>query len=118
MSNKSSLAYGSKVSEVELYYFASSAVLPSANSVPLGTSYIFLSQIDAWPEANTPVPQLDQKSIKQSYKNMFVAKLAQPTDFSPVVKRIDWTENTQYDYYTDEEDMFVMDENNLPVKNF
>jgi len=112
MANKNILTTQSKVVQVESNYYLPTAVLPSSNTIPLGTTYCFLSKVEPWDDDNDPTqPTGDTYYLKQTFKNMFAAKLVQTSDISPVVPRIDWTQNTVYDYYRDDVDMTELNEN-------
>lgn len=119
MANKNLLTYNAKVSQVEQIYYAPVAVLPAPASVPIGTSYVFLSHIDPWTDDNNPpAPTQDQQSIKKIFKSMFVAKLVNSNQISPVIQRIDWTSGETYDYYQDNIDMFAADSYGILFLNF
>jgi len=119
MANQNILTYGAAISNIEQLYYSPSAVVPGTN-VPLGTSYVFLSRVDPWPNDSTPpIPSQDQQYIKSVFKNIFVAKKVTSNDLCPVISRIDWTANTVYDYYQDGIDMFKKDSiSGLPIYQF
>lgn len=107
MANQTLFTYAGKVSEVEHVYFSPIATLPAPINQVIGTTYCFLSKVDPWyDENNPPIPQQDQKYIKNVFKNMFVAKRVRSNNISPVAERIDWTTGTVYDYYQDDVDLF------------
>lgn len=109
MANKSLLTYGSKVFSVEQMYFSPTATLPPAYDT-LTSMYCFLSKVDTWSDDNNPDnPQQSQSYLKQVQKNIFVVKHIRSADISPVIKRIDWTTGTVYDYYQDDIDMLEKD---------
>lgn len=58
-----------------------------------------------------PVPKDSVKYIKQIHKDIFYLKKIYSSDFSPVIERIDWTENTVYDYYRDDVNIKEKDSN-------
>jgi len=119
MANKILIANGAKVSQVEQAYFSPVAVVPPFTEIPLSTMYCFLSKVETWTDPeNPPTPTQDVKSIKQIFKNMFVAKKITSNDISPVIERIDWEVNTVYDYYKDDVDMFAVDSNGYLLKHF
>lgn len=119
MANKTLIANGAKVSQVEQLYYSPVAVVPPFTNIPLGTLYCFLSKVDPWEnDVDPPVPLEDVKSIKQIFKNMFVAKHITSNDISPVLERIDWETGTIYDYYRDDVNMVEMDSNGYLVKKF
>lgn len=120
MSNQNFLAYGSKAFQVEQMYYAPVANVDAESGVelPVGTPYCFLSYVTPWPNSTVPVPTQDQKSIKQIFKNMFVAKLISSSSISPVIQRINWTANTTYQYYRDDIDMLAKDSNGFLINNF
>jgi hypothetical protein len=108
MANKNLLTYNAKVTQVEQDYFAPVASVAGTNR-PISTMYCFLSRVVPWPNENDPVqPTQDQQAIKSVFKNMFVAKLINSSNISPVIQRIDWTTGTVYDYYRDDVDMFEL----------
>ena len=109
MANKNLLTYNAKVTQVEQDYFAPVASVAGTN-VPVSTLYCFLARVVPWPDENNPTtPTQDQKAIKSIFKNMFVAKLVNSSNISPVIERIDWTSGTVYDYYRDDVNMFEVD---------
>lgn len=119
MANKTLLTTFSKQTTVEQFYFSPVAVVPPNISSVLTSMYCFLSKVDPWDdEDNPPVPQQDQKYIKQTFKNMFVAKKITSNDISPVIPRIDWTYGITYDYYQDDVDIFDVDENGFANYKF
>ena len=119
MANQSLLTYNSRIATVSEKYYGPVAVLPPSKTVPFQTTYCFLSNVDPWPDDNNPpVPTQDQKSIKNVFKNIFVTKLVTSGDICPVVQRIDWSANTVYNYYQDDEDMFAVDFNGFLLRNF
>jgi len=119
MASNNLLTYNAKVSSVEQVYFSPVAVVPPYYTVPLSSLYCFLSKVDPWTDDNNPpAPTQDQKYIKQTFKNMFVAKNITSNDISPVVKRMDWTTGVTYDYYNDSVDMFALNLDGSNVYNF
>ena len=67
------LTNASKISLIDLMYFAPVSVVPPEVSVPIHTYYCFLSKPTPWPDDNNPpAPGADIKSIKQIQKNIFV----------------------------------------------
>jgi hypothetical protein len=86
---------------------------------PLGTFYCFLSRVKAWTtETSPPIPEQDQKYLKDVFKNMFVAKKITSNDMSPVIERIDWTSGETYAYYDDSINMFELDTNGTILRRF
>jgi hypothetical protein len=118
MANKNLLTYNAKVTQVEQDYFAPVASVSGTN-VPISTMYCFLSRVVPWPNESDPTqPTQDQKAIKSVYKNMFVAKLINSSNISPVIQRIDWVTGTVYDYYEDDVDMFQLNSLGRLIKRF
>jgi len=118
MANKNLLTYNAKVSQVEQTYFAPVASL-FGTEIPISTMYCFLSRVVPWTdEEDPPQPTQDQQSIKSVFRNMFVAKLINSSNISPVTQRIDWTSGEIYDYYRDNVDMFAVDGAGNLVKRF
>lgn len=118
MANKNLLTYNAKVSQVEQTYFAPVASL-FGTEIPISTMYCFLSRVVPWTdEGEPPQPTQDQQSIKSVFRNMFVAKLINSSNISPVTQRIDWTSGEVYDYYQDNVDMFAVDGAGNLVKRF
>ena len=110
MANKNLLTYNSKVTQVEQLYYAPVAVLPPPISLPISTIYCFLAHIDPWDDDNNPPqPAQDQKSLKNIFKSVFVAKQIYSNNISPVIQRVDWETNVVYDYYQDDINMFAVD---------
>jgi hypothetical protein len=119
MANKNILTTIAKTSQVELTYYSPVAVVPPYTTIPIGTTYCFLSKVLPWTDDNDPPqPTGDMKYIKQSQKNMFVSKLIGASDISPVIERIDWISGTVYDFYDDNVNMVELDVNGLLVYHF
>lgn len=119
MANKNLLTNGAKVSQIDLLYYAPVAVVPPAITVPIHSYYCFLSKPTPWlDDSNPPAPTSDLKAIKQIQKNIFVAKQIKTSDISPVIQRIDWSYETIYDYFRDDEDMLTKDVNGFLIKSF
>lgn len=113
------LTIESKISQIDLLYFAPVAVVPPDVSTPIHSYYCFLSKPTPWvDDGNPPAPASDVKSLKQIQKNIFVAKQIKTSDISPVIQRVDWATGTIYDYYRDDEDMNGKDINGFLVKTF
>jgi len=110
-------SYASTV-EVELTYFfviTSQGFSPNTQS----TTYFFVGKTDQWPDdVNPDVPNQSQAYIKETFKNMFAAKLVTSSNLSPVVPRIDWTSGVTYNEYTDYNDMLAVDSNGLLINKF
>jgi hypothetical protein len=119
MANKTLIANGAKVSQVEQLYYSPVSVVPPYTDIPLGTMYCFLARVDPWTnDEDPPMPTEDVRSLKQVFKNIFVAKHITSNDISPVIERIDWESGTTYDYYRDDVNMFETDENGYLLKHF
>jgi hypothetical protein len=119
MANKNILTNGSKVSQIELMYYGSAAVVPPNLVEPVNTFYCFLAKPLPWDDnENPPVPATDLKSIKQIFKNIFVVKQLKTSDISPVIQRIDWTSGVVYNYFRDDVDMFTKDMNGYVTQKF
>lgn len=119
MANKNILTIGAKVSSVEQTYYSPVVVVPPYYTLPLGTTYCFLAGVDPWTDDNNPpTPTQDQKYIKQTLKNMFVAKKLNASDLSPVIQRVDWVYDSVYDHYSDDIDILQLDANGLLVHTF
>lgn len=119
MTNRNILTSSSKLSLVDLLYYAPVSVVPPSIEIPLHTYYCFLSKPTPWADENNPdTPTSDIKSQKQIQKNIFVAKQIKTSDICPIIERIDWSENEIYDYYRDDVDMLEKDENGYLVKHF
>ncbi len=67
---------------------------------------------------NPPPPEDTIKYKKQVFKNMFYLKKITSNNISPVVKRINWTSGTVYDYYRDDIDLYKKDEDGTPLLKF
>ena len=110
MANKNLVTYNTRVTQVEQDYFSPVAVLPAPYNTAISTTYCFLSHIDPWGDDNNPPqPTQDQQYLKGIFKSIFVAKMININDISPVIQRIDWTLGQIYDYYQDNIDMFSTD---------
>ena len=118
MAYKNILTYAAKVSQVEQTYYSPTSVLP-ITGLPISSIYIFLSRIDPWlNDLNPDTPQQTQQYIKSVFKSMFVAKLVNQNNISPVIERHDWLSGTTYNYYQDDIDMFQVDQNGFNVINY
>jgi hypothetical protein len=115
--NQSLLTYGANLVEAEQIYYSPVAQISSTDT-PIATSYCFLSSVTPWSGNTVPVPTQDQYSLKQIFKNIFVAKQITTDSISPVIQRIDWTANTVYQYYNDTVDMFALDQNGFLINSF
>ena len=117
--NLNVLTYNAKAVQVQLEYYSPVVTLQNA---PLTTMYAFLGQEDPWPYIDgveTPLPpQQDQQYLKKVFKNMFAAKLINTGNMSPVIQRIDWSNNTTYSAYSDTVDMLAKDDNGFLVYDF
>jgi hypothetical protein len=112
MANKNILTNGSKVSQIELMYYAPVAVVPPYLTEPINVFYCFLAKPLPWvDEINPPVPATDLKSLKEVYRNMFFVKQIKTNDISPVIQRVDWTSGIMYNYFQDDGDMYAKDAN-------
>jgi hypothetical protein len=118
MSNKNIFTTQAKTLLVEQVYYSPVAIVPPS-SRNAQTIYAFLSKVDAWPnDNNVPSPTADERYVKQTFKNMFVAKLVKVSDMSPIIPRINWVSGTTYDYYRDDVDMLELNENGDLIYNF
>jgi hypothetical protein len=115
--NQQLVTYAASVAEVEQVYYSPVAVIEYIG-LPISVAYCFLSNVTGWSGNTVPVPTQDQKSIKNIFKNMFVAKQISPSGISPVIQRIDWTANTVYQYYSDDIDMFEKDANGYLINEY
>jgi len=119
MSNKIKITPGAKLTQVSQTYYSPAAVVPPNFTVPIGSTYCFLSKVDPWSNENDPeMPMVDVKNQKQIFKNMFAVKQVRTGDISPVIERIDWIENTTYSFYRDDVDMIEKDQNGNLVNYF
>lgn len=119
MANKTLITNGAKISQVQQVYFSPVAVVPPFTNIPLSTLYCFLSKVQPWEnDENPPVPSEDVKSLKNIFKNIFVAKHITSNDIAPVIQRINWESGNVYDYYRDDINMFETDENGYLLKEF
>ena len=118
MSNKNIFTTQAKTLLVEQVYYSPVAIVPPS-SRNAQTIYAFLSKVDAWPnDNNVPSPTADERYVKQTFKNMFAAKLVKVSDMSPIIPRINWVSGTTYDYYRDDVDMLELNENGDLIYNF
>ena len=119
MTYKTLLTYGAKVSSVEQVYYSPVAQLPQLPGIPLSSIYCVLAKNDPWTdENNPPQPTQDQTSVKQFLKRVFVAKLIESSNISPVIERINWVSGTVYDVYSDAVDIFAQDLNGNLLNEF
>jgi hypothetical protein len=116
--NTGILTNGNGSYQTSTVYYSPSSTIASTGEV-LGTLYCFLSRVKPW-ETDTvpPAPTQDLKYIKDTFKNMFVAKKINSSDMSPVIERINWTSGEVYDYYRDDVNMFALDTNGTILKRF
>ena len=88
--NTGILTYNNGYYQTSAVYYSPTATISSTGR-PVGTFYCFLSRVQSWPtETIPPAPTQDQKYLKQTFKNMFVAKKITTNDMSLVLERIDW----------------------------
>ena len=118
MSNKNIFTTQAKTLLVEQVYYSPVAIVPPSER-NAQTIYTFLSKVDAWPnDSNVPSPTADERYVKQTFKNMFAAKLVKVSDMSPIIPRINWVSGTMYDYYRDDIDMLELNQNGDLIYNF
>lgn len=99
-------------------YYSPTATISTTGEI-LGSLYCFLSRVKAWPvDTIPPAPTEDQKNLKETFKNIFVAKRITSSDMSPVIERIDWASGQVYDYYRDDIDMFALEPNGTILRRF
>ncbi len=116
--NNGIITYQNGAYQTSAVYYSPIASIATTGR-PLGTFYCFLSRVESWPtEASPPAPTEDQKHLKDTFKNMFVAKKINSNDMTPVVERINWTSGEVYDYYRDDINMFARDTNGTILKRF
>ena len=119
MANKNLLTEYFKIVQSELMYYYPVITYPLNPNLNLSSTYCFLGRVDPWADdANPPVPLQDQKSIKNTFKNMFVIKKLGADSITPVIKRFDWEINTVYDYYRDDVNMLAIDPIDDPLYMF
>ena len=117
-SNTGILTYNSGVYNLRLNYYAPSSTIATTGNF-LGTLYAFLSKVDAWPvDEVPPAPEQTQSYLNNVFRNMFFAKKIGTNDISPVIPRINWTSGTTYDAYSDQVDMFELNEDGTIAKYF
>ena len=116
MANKTLLTNGSKVAVIQQTYYSPVSYV---QDMKMSSIFCFLSRVEPWDDDNSPPqPTEDQKSLKKIMKSMFVVKQIHSNEISPVIRRIDWTQNTVYDYYRDDVNMFEVDSNGFPLLQF
>jgi hypothetical protein len=123
--NTGVVTHGGATHEVQQYYDSVIVQLPGSN-VTKTTKYCFLSRVDSWDDPNTepneenspPTPQLNQKSINDVFKNMFVIKRVYPQDMRPLIDRIDWTSGFNYAMYRDDIDIIARNSNGYMIYKF
>ena len=117
-SNTGILTYNSGVYNLRLNYYAPSSTIATTGNF-LGTLYAFLSKVDAWPvDEVPPAPEQTQSYLNYVFRNMFFAKKIGTNDISPVIPRINWTSGTTYDAYSDQVNMFELNEDGTIAKYF
>jgi len=100
-----------------VYYSPIASV--ATTGLPIGTFYCFLSCVKPWTSETTPpAPTQDQKYLKETFRNMFVARKITSNDMSPVIERINWVSGEVYDYYQDDINMFALDTNGTILRRF
>mgnify|MGYP000393789638 CR=1 FL=1 len=119
MANQALLTTQAKLTAALQTYFSLTATIPALQSptVPLSTVYAFLSRSKEW-MGLTELPTQDVAYLKQSQKNMIVAKRINSADITLVAQRIDWKTDTVYEEYSDTMDMFATDIAGNLVHNF
>ena len=119
MANKTLLTHYYKVSQSQQDYYDPVAVLPGSDQTGITSLYCFLAKDDAWTNGNDPIqPTQDQKYIKNVYSNIFVIKKVTNNNVKLVLERIDWSTGYTYDYYRDDVDMLLKDDNGFLVRKF
>jgi len=117
-SNTGILTYNSGVYNLRLNYYAPSSTIATTGNF-LGTLYAFLSKVDAWPvDEVPPAPEQTQSYLNYVFRNMFFVKKIGTNDISPVIPRINWTSGTTYDAYSDQVNMFELNEDGTIAKYF
>jgi hypothetical protein len=116
--NTGILTYNNGYYQTSSVYYSPTATITSTGR-PVGSFYCFLSRVQSWAtETLPPQPTQDQKYLKQTFKNMFVAKKITTNDMALVIERINWTSGIVYDYYDDSVDMYALDTNDSILKHF
>lgn len=116
--NTGILTYNNGYYQTSSVYYSPTATITSTGR-PVGSFYCFLSRVQSWAtETLPPQPTQDQKYLKQTFKNMFVAKKITTNDMALVIERINWTSGEVYDYYNDSVDMYALDTNDSILKHF
>ena len=116
--NTGILTYNNGYYQTSSIYYSPTATITSTGR-PVGSFYCFLSRVQSWAtETLPPQPTQDQKYLKQTFKNMFVAKKITTNDMALVIERINWTSGIVYDYYDDSVDMYALDTNDSILKHF
>lgn len=116
--NTGILTYNNGYYQTSSVYYSPTATITSTGR-PVGSFYCFLSRVQSWAtETLPPQPTQDQKYLKQTFKNMFVAKKITTNDMALVIERINWTSGEVYDYYDDSVDMYALDTNDSILKHF
>ena len=80
--------------------------------------YLFVGKTTTWtdePEAEIPVDT--EYYNGQTHRNMMLVKRIQSSDVVQMIRRIDWTEGTVYDQYSDDVDLSELDYYVLTVDN-
>lgn len=123
--NNGVVTHGGATHEVNQYYDSVVVTLPGSD-LTRTTKYCFLARVDPWDDPTTvtneeltpPLVTLDQKNIKNVYKNMFIIKRVFPQDMRPMVDRIDWVTGTVYDYYRDDIDIIARSNGRMIYKHY
>jgi hypothetical protein len=119
--NLNTLTNNAKVTQINLDYYAPVATVQGANFT---STYAFLGKEDPWPYASDGVTEIptqptnDQKYLTSVFKNMFALKQLTTGNISPVIQRINWSNNTNYFAYSDSVDMMAKDANGFLINNF
>jgi hypothetical protein len=104
MANKTLLTAGLKYLAIQQMYYSPVAL---AGGNRISSIYCFLSKVDPWSGGTPPDPTQDVSALKRIMRNIFVVKNIKSSEISPVIKRINWEDNTVYDYYSDTIDLFA-----------
>lgn len=116
--NNGILTYNSGAYNLRLNYYAPSSTIATTGAT-LGTLYAFISKVDPWPvDEVPPVPEQTQSYLNSVFRNMIFVKKIGTNDISPVIERVDWTSGTVYDYYSDQVNMFELNEDGTNAKKF
>jgi hypothetical protein len=97
---KGLIPYSGFSEEILKYFYSPNLIFKNSGDEFLNL-YCFIAKVDPWPdELNPPSPSNSDYYLKNVVKNLIALKKINTNDICPVIKRIDWKQNTIYKQYS------------------